>query len=165
VTRSRLARLGSVISGPSEALLTARMLFWASLLPLLKRTLPLPRLVSIMVPRRRRRGPDPVREEVVVTVARWIYRTRALRDNCLERSLLTYRYLPAGDDDALLVLGMRSGDDGPPGHAWLTVHGVAVHDTDATLAQLVPVVAFDLEGRRRSASAAVSAAPPPGAPA
>ena len=94
-------------------------LFWAALLPFLKRIMPLPRLVSVMTPAHRR-APDERRSAVVVTLARWAYKTGALRDNCLERSLITYRYLPAGNDDSRLVLGVRKGDDGPPGHAWLT---------------------------------------------
>jgi hypothetical protein len=157
---SRLSRARSVISGPSEAMLSVRMLAWASVLPLLKRSLPLPRLVALMVPKRRPPGPDPTREQAVVTLARWVYKTRAIRDNCLERSLITYRYLPSGDEDSRLVLGVRKGDDGPPGHAWLTLHGVAVHDSQATLDDLVPIVAFDLEGRRRAVPGSVSAEPP-----
>jgi hypothetical protein len=140
-------------------LLALRMLFWAALLPALKRVLPLPRLVALMVPRHRHAAAGR-RVDVVVTLARWAYKTGALRDNCLERSLITYRYLPAGNEDARLVLGVRHGDDGPPGHAWLTLQGVAVHDTEATLKGLVPVLAFDLDGNRCPVPDRVSFAPP-----
>jgi Transglutaminase-like superfamily len=156
---SRFSRLRAVVSGPSEALLAVRMLLWATLLPGLKRILPLPRLVSLMAPGHRG-APDEKRAAAVVTLARWVYKTGALRDNCLERSLITYRYLPSGNDESRLVLGVRKGDDGPPGHAWLTLGGVAVHDTDETLDKLVPVVAFDLDGNRCPVPEAVSPAPP-----
>jgi len=155
----RVGRIRTVVSGPSELLLSGRMLVWAGALPLLKRVVPLSRLVTVMAPRHRR-APDAKRTQDVVTLARWMYRTRVLRDNCLERSLITYRYLPAGNEGSLLVLGVRKGDDGPPGHAWLIVNGVAVHDSDETLEKLVPVVAFDLNGRRRPAPAPLSARPP-----
>src|SRR5206468_6147077 len=144
---SRFSRLRTVVSGPSEALLATRMLLWAALLPGLKRILPLPRLVSLMAPAHRRAA-DEKRSAAVVTLARWVYKTGALRDNCLERSLITYRYLPAGNEGSRLLLGVRKGDKGPPGHAWLTLRGVPVHDSEESLENLVPIVAFDLEGRR-----------------
>jgi hypothetical protein len=156
---SRASRIRAVVSGPSELWLAVRMLFWAALLPVLKRIMPLPRLVALMTPGHRR-APDERRSAVVVTLARWAYKTGALRDNCLERSLITYRYLPSGDDDSRLVLGVRKGDDGPPGHAWLTLRGEAVHDTEATLENLVPIVAFDLDGRRCAVPESVTPAPP-----
>jgi len=140
-------------------LLAIRMLSWAALLPALKRIVPLPRLVATMVPSKRH-APDERRSAVVVTLARWAYKTGALRDNCLERSLITYRYLPAGHEDSRLVLGVRKGDEGPPGHAWLTIRGEAVHDTESTLENLIPVVAFDLEGRRCPVPDSVTPAPP-----
>jgi hypothetical protein len=155
----RAHRIRGVVSGPSEVLLSGRMLVWAGMLPVLKRLVPLSRLVTVMTPRHRSAW-DAKRTQDVVTLARWIYRTRALRDNCLERSLIAYRYLPAGNESSLLVLGVRKGDEGPPGHAWLVVNGVAVHDSDETLEKLVPVVAFDLEGRRRQPPAALSPEPP-----
>ena len=159
----RFSRLRTAVSGPSDLLLSGRMAAWAGLLPVLKRVLPLPRLVTLMAPRHRHAA-DERRLAFVVTVARWLYRTRALRDNCLERSLITYRYLPAGNEESRLVLGIRKGDVGPPGHAWLTLRGEAVHDSATTLEGLVAVVAFDLEGRRCAVPEAVSPAPP-GAPA
>ena len=154
----RASQIRAVVSGPGELWLALRMLFWAALLPFLKRIMPLPRLVSVMTPAHRR-APDERRSAVVVTLARWAYKTGALRDNCLERSLITYRYLPAGEDSRL-VLGVRKGDDGPPGHAWLTLRGEAVHDTEATLENLVPIVAFDLDGRRCAVPESVTPAPP-----
>ena len=65
---SRSSRFRAVVSGPGELLLALRMLAWAVLLPGLKRMLPLPRLVTAMVPRRRH-APDERRVDVVVTLA------------------------------------------------------------------------------------------------
>ena len=157
----RFARVRAVVSGPGDLWVSSRMAAWAVVLPVLKRVMPLPRLVGVMAPGRRHAA-DEHRLALVVTVARWLYRTRALRDNCLERSLITYRFLPSGDKDSRLVLGIRRGEDGPPGHAWLTLRGEPVHDSAATLDGLVPVVAFDLDGRRCPIPETVSS-PPPGA--
>jgi hypothetical protein len=42
--------------------------------------------------------------------------------------------------------------DGPPGHAWLTIDDTPVHDTPEALADLVPILVFDGQGRREQAS-------------
>jgi hypothetical protein len=155
----RFSRVRALVSGPGDLWLSTRMAAWAAMLPVLKRAMPLTRLVSLMAPGHRH-APDEHRLVFVVTVSRWLYRTRALRDNCLERSLITYRYLPAGDEESRLVLGIRKGENGPPGHAWLTLRGEPVHDSAVTLDGLVPVVAFDLDGRRCPIPEPVSTAPP-----
>jgi len=118
-------------------------------LPVLKRRRPLTRLVEASAERRSPANSSPS-IETVITVARWIYRLPAFRDNCLERSLLTYRYLPESASRYQLVLGVRRGDEGPPGHAWLTVDDVPVHDSPQSLAHLVPILAFDAAGRRNT---------------
>lgn len=143
----RVARLRNVVRSPTDALLFVRMLGWAAALPVLKRRLPLPRLVEAALPQGRpRTGPEP---NTVIALARWVYRIPGFRDNCLEKSLLTYRYLPADAGRYLLVLGVRGSEaEGPPGHAWLTIDGVPVHDSPESLADLVPIVAFDSAGDR-----------------
>jgi Transglutaminase-like superfamily len=153
VTRSRLARLKNVVRSPADALLFVRMIGWAAALPVLKRRLPLPRLVEAALPRERPQSiPHP---KTVIAFARWVYRIPGFQDNCLEKSLLTYRYLPADGGRYRLVLGVRASDaDGPPGHAWLTIEGVPVHDSPESLADLVPIVAFDSAGRREAVGSA-----------
>ena len=52
-----------------------------------------------------------------------------------------------------LVLGVRRSEaEGALGHAWLTIDGAPVHDSPETLADLVPIVVFDGEGRREETS-------------
>jgi hypothetical protein len=145
----RVTRLRQVLRGPREVLLAARMVGWATALPILKRRLPLARLVEAAA-QRRPPASASASIETVITVARWIYRLPAFRDNCLERSLLTYRYLPESASRYQLVLGVRRGDEGPPGHAWLTVDGVPVHDSPQSLADLVPILVFDAAGQREA---------------
>jgi hypothetical protein len=141
------ARVRNIVRSPADALLFARMLGWAAALPVLKRRMPLPKLVETAAPEARVVANR--RPETVIAFSRWVYRIPGLRDNCLEKSLLTYRYLPADGGRYRLVLGVRASEaEGPPGHAWLTIDGVPVHDTDQSLADLVPIIAFDSAGRR-----------------
>jgi hypothetical protein len=147
--RRRATRLRSVVRRPSDAALFIRMLGWVAALPILKRRMPLPRLVESARPAAR----TDARPETVIALARWVYRVPGLRDNCLEKSLLTYRYLPQANSSYRLVLGVRKRDaDGPPGHAWLTIDDTPVHDTPEALADLVPILVFDGQGRREQAS-------------
>jgi hypothetical protein len=145
----RVARVRNVVRKPGDVVLFARMVGWAAALPVLKRRMPLPRLVETARPEAR----TSARPETVIALARWVYRIPGFRDNCLEKSLLTYRYLPAGPNEYRLVLGVRRAEaEGPPGHAWLTIDGRPVHDSPETLVDLVPILAFDEEGRREDVS-------------
>jgi hypothetical protein len=149
--RRRAARLRNVVRRPSDAALFVRMLGWAAALPVLKRRMSLPRLVETARPAAR----TDARPETVIALARWVYRLPGLRDNCLEKSLLTYRYLPEANSSYRLVLGVRPNEAaGAPGHAWLTIDGAPVHDAPETLADLVPILVFDGEGRRQPVSGA-----------
>jgi Transglutaminase-like superfamily len=141
----RLRRLADVVQTPADALLLSRVLAWAALLPILKRTLPTNRLVALMSPRRRR-AETPGYREKVATLTQWAYRSPVLRDNCLERSLLAHRYLPAGGEQRLWF-GVRREGTSVPGHVWLTVDGVPIHETHESLEEFTVVVAFDELGR------------------
>ena len=145
--KRRAARFRSVVRSPSDAWLLARMLGWAATLPVAKRRVPLIDLVERAAPAR---NDHPARNaELAIALARWVYRVPVFRDNCLEKSLLTFHYLPTGERGYRLVLGFRGFDrKAPPGHAWLTVDGVPVHDTTESLADLTPLVSFDESGRR-----------------
>jgi hypothetical protein len=124
------------------------MVSWSLVLPMLKFALPLPRLVSMMSSRRRN-ARDPAREARVAELVRLLYRARALTgsDNCLERSLIAYRYLGAAGADPIVVVGMRPGES-VEGHVWLTVDGAPVVDAAGALEAFVPVVRFDASGKR-----------------
>ena len=145
--RDPVTRFRSVVRGPADLWLLARMLGWATALPVAKRRVPLIDLVERAAPSR---NEHPARNaELAVALARWVYRIPLFRDNCLEKSLLTFHYLPVGERGYRLVLGYRGAtQSAPPGHAWLMVDGVPVHDTPQSLADLTPLVSFDETGRR-----------------
>jgi hypothetical protein len=123
------------------------MAAWALVVPVLKFLIPLPRLIRLVTPRAGRDGaPDSGR---VLRLTSLLYGTGAFRlsDNCLERSLVTFRYLAAAGADPTLVVGMRSDEEEYVGHAWVTIDGAPVQDPPSLLATLAPVVAFTADGR------------------
>jgi Transglutaminase-like superfamily len=136
---------------PADLFLLARMVGWACALRLLKHSVSLPRLVRLTrwagpaEPRSRGRG------ERVVTLARWACRASrwSSRGNCLERGLVTYRYLAAAGAPPTLVIGVAapsSPADVMRGHAWVTVGNSLVGETAASIAEFHPVLAFVADG-------------------
>jgi Transglutaminase-like superfamily len=154
--------LRSCVSSPGDAFLLARMAAWAPSLPVLKRTVSLPRLVRLMASGSRQRTRDTEREQRIARMARLLYRGRAgtFQNNCLERSLLTYRYLGRAGADPELVIGARKDDDTLQGHVWVTVDGRAVHELPDELEPFVQVMCF--RGGELQGSAGSVAGPLPG---
>ncbi|MDQ3995318.1 MAG: lasso peptide biosynthesis B2 protein [Actinomycetota bacterium] len=149
MTAPRSAR--AIASTPAGAWLLVRMLAWAAALPVLKRVLPLPTVVKLAArPRASHRYAN--REQEVAALARWLYARRPVRDdNCLERSLVTYRFLSERGADPVLAIGVRKGADGVLGHAWVTVDGEPVYETPDELVDYATVVTFRADGARDSA--------------
>jgi len=141
---TRLHAIRGTIDKPADAWLALRMIGWALVLPALTRLVPLPSLSRWLwlVGKRRRRRQDARR---VIALARAIYgRKRPLRDNCLVRSLLTYRFLAECNADAGLVVAVRHGVDG---HVWITLAGRPVLEDPASLAQFKPILIVGSDGR------------------
>jgi hypothetical protein len=139
-------RLRSALTGPGDVWLALRMLSWAALLPLLKRFMPLPRLAHLMWAGRGGER-SPKRERQVAALLTLIYRSgrSAPRDNCLERGLLSYRFLSEANADPRLVVGVAR-DDPADGHVWVVVDGQATRESETTLDRFVPLVAFGTGG-------------------
>jgi len=153
--RERLAKARTQVTGPSDVWLVARMCAWCCVLRMLKRLASLPWLVRLVkqAPRRPR---DRRLEQKVVVLARWTCRFTKWSDTgpCLERALVTFRYLTALGADPVLVVGMAPGLQAPEsvrGHAWVTVDGEPVDDTAESLAGFEQVVAYSSDGHQRSA--------------
>jgi hypothetical protein len=122
-----------------------RMVGWRMLLPGLKRVLPLDMLARWM---RGRPGPG-YGDEQVIRLASWVYGSRPVTggDNCLERSLLLYRYMSVANPDARLVVGFRTGGRAVEGHAWVAIGDRAMAaDTDRGGA-FTPTVSFGRDGK------------------
>jgi len=134
VGRVRVMR--QLIEQPADVWLAVRMMGWALILPPLTRLVPLPRLTRWLwsVGQDRIRPHDPER---VAFLGRAIYgRKRPLRDNCLVRSLLTYRFLAEADADVRLVVAVRPG---MAGHVWVTLGNRPLLEDEAALAAFEPL--------------------------
>src|SRR5438093_3565335 len=120
--RARVAKVRSQIGGPSDVLLAARIALWAVVLRGLKFALPLPLLVRAMRLRSRGAARSAWREQQVATLSRWACRLTSWSGggNCLERALVSYRYLCRLGAEPSVVVGFRHGAEGTVhGHAWV----------------------------------------------
>ncbi len=151
-TRENVSR--EIFASPSNALLALRMSSWVLVLPVAKRVFPIERLARFMW--RDGRGLRvPERESYVIRLGCRL--TRFSGSNCLERSLILYRYLGSGGADPTLVLGVVTGKGQHRfGHAWLVVDGAPLIDAQTELELYEPFVAFGPGARRISEPAATS---------
>jgi hypothetical protein len=150
-TTRRVARgLALSIRRPRDGWLVLRMLAWRAILPVLKYIMPLPRLIAVMHPRHARGARRLDREERVAMLAERVFQVSRSSEDCLELSLVLYRYLGETGADPRLVIAIRKDGDLARGHAWVTVDGVPVHDSPLLLDDFVSVVTFDSDGRTRS---------------
>jgi hypothetical protein len=142
---SRLRALASLLSSPADAWLSLRIVCWMCALPLLKRTLPLPRLVRLMwlPPRIAERDPEWEKRTCRI-VARL---SRASGGNCLARSLVLYRYLSRANADPRLVVGMAKPDEFL-GHVWVVVDERPLLETPEALRGYEEVMTFGARGER-----------------
>jgi len=69
--------------------------------------------------------------------------------NCLERSLILYRYLARANADPRLVVGMGKPDEFI-GHVWVTVDGRPLLDSPETLHAYTEVVRFGARGAQEA---------------
>ena len=145
--RRRLALLRGCISTRADAWLATRMVGWKLVLPVLKFVLPLSTLARLMWTESRHR-PSADREAQIATLATGLYGPRSVRalSNCLERSLVAYRFLSEAGSDPLLVVGVGSADGDVKGHAWVTLRGEPVDEPPGSLDDFTPVVVFGPRG-------------------
>ena len=136
---SRARALAGLVASPRDAWLAARALGWLCALPVLKRTLPLERLVRLMWCAPHGGTRDRGREQRAIRIVSRLSRTSG--GNCLERSLVLYRYLGWANADPDLVVGMARPDE-YLGHVWVTVDGQALLETPETLHGYTEVVRF-----------------------
>ena len=150
---ARFRRISREFRTVSDVTLFARMAGWSIALRVLKRVLPLPALVSLVRGEPTEFGPgrSEVAEERITTLARWACAaTRLSREgNCLERGLITYRYLSGLNPGLSLVVGARpeGSEAGPRGHAWVQLGGRVVGEAPSAVVPFTRVLSFDAQGR------------------
>jgi hypothetical protein len=154
----RIRRVRSLIDRPADAWLFCRMGTWAAVLPLLKHVLRLDTLARLMwMERPGNAQPDA---EKIVGLSRVLGRPAMQgKGTCYERGLLAYRFLSQQGADPRLVIAVKSQGGAITGHAWVTVAGAAIGESEE-IEEFVPVVAYGRGGRRES-SAGVLDSPPP----
>lgn len=145
--RRRLRILGAHLRSPSEALLVGRLLAWRLTLPVLKRTVPIATLVRLMASPAGRSTRDTGR---IVEFVDLIFTPRRNEDpgNCLDRSLVLYRFLSRNEPGTHLVLGMRRGSSELEGHAWVIAGDRAFGHTPASGGGFEALATFAADGRR-----------------
>lgn len=153
--------LRSCVASPADVWLLARLAAWAPALPLLKRVIPFRRLVRFMAAKPAKRARDPELERRIVRMARLVYRGRAgtFRDNCLERSLVAYRYLGRAGARPELRAGFRREGEEVRGHVWVLLDGRPVHETPEELSGYGEVTVFGPDGVRVLAEGATGSLP------
>jgi hypothetical protein len=131
----------SLIRSIGDLWLACRMLAWAMALPVLKRVVPLPRLVRLAGAARVREVRSSRRETQVVALAQRLCGPLARRDGgCLSRSLLGYRFLGQAGARPKLIVGVRKEGDRVLAHAWLTVDDRIVNDTEENVGAYRPIL-------------------------
>jgi hypothetical protein len=126
------------VSSPSTAWLLARMLAWNYGLRALKGVLPFKTLLRLA-------RPAPVEEADPAQLARveFLLHRMSRNGDCLERSLVAYRFLSLAGAKPTLCLGL---DRDPPrreGHAWVTIDGRPLLESPESLARFAPVAVID----------------------
>jgi len=125
------------------------MAAWRLALPVLKRRMPLPRLVGLMWRGDDPGRPNPERQARVAELTTSVFRSdhRDRPGNCLDRSLVLYRYLSEAGADPRLMVGMRRGErDALRGHAWVTVEGEPVEESTEPLEEFARLASFRGDG-------------------
>ncbi len=141
----RLQTAARLLTGPWEWWLAVKTVGWLTVLPLLKRFVSLPRLARFMWSRGSSQGRRPEREQRAIAIVRGL--SRSSGGNCLDRSLILYRFLSRANADPALVAGTgKSGDF--VGHAWVEVEGRPLLENRQTLAQYVEMMRYGREGTR-----------------
>jgi hypothetical protein len=154
-TIARLKRLRAEVGTPGDVLLGAAIITWALVLRPLKYIVPLPVLIRALRRKPQATSRNLRKERQVVAFARWASRVTAFpsRGNCLERSLIAYRYLTALGANPTLVVGFGIGPNRDVrGHAWVVVDGQPVDDSDDALAGFEETMAFGPDGAPQPAA-------------
>ena len=143
--------LTSLVLRPADLALGLRMATWLAVLPLLKRLVPLSNLVRLMWSEGGTAERSAEREARIARLAQRL--GRATGTNCLTRSLVLYRFLARANAEPRLVIGLKSAEHGPLGHAWVAVDGRPVLKNDHQLDGQTAVTQFGPGGRREEVPA------------
>jgi hypothetical protein len=126
--------------------LAIRMIAWRLVIPALKTSTPLPRLVRLLHRPPTANVSAQTRSARIVSLSERLCRGRFHKGTCLERSLLAYRFLSEAGAEPNLIVAVRRDGDVLEWHAWITCAGRPVHEDEASLRGYLPVVVFNAQG-------------------
>ena len=146
--RRRVRVLAACIEGPADLWVALKMLGWRLVLPALKWAFPLPRLLRLMWWSGEPDAPSAGRNERIARLARGLSGPANFRalDNCLERSLLVYRFLSKAGARPDLVVGFSRSSGAARGHAWVNLDGQALYPEEEPLDEFESVISFGRGG-------------------
>jgi hypothetical protein len=123
---ARGARLA--LRRPRSALLALRMAAWVAALSLSMRLMPLPRVLQLITPRRKRRPPRDAgavqaklagQLDALLAIDFWVF-----TPTCWKRAPVLHRFLALRGIETRIVFGVRKdSEDALNGHAWLEAAG------------------------------------------
>ena len=144
----RLRRFLQLFTSPVDTWLCMRMMSWAILLPLLKIFIPVKSLARFMWISSKTPVRNLEQEQKIATLVRWIYLfVLSNKKNCVERSLILYRFLSRINSDPILVTGLRHLEDGIwKGHAWILVDGKPFGEPETSVEDFRTLVIFGRNG-------------------
>lgn len=113
---------------PRATVLMLRMAAWVTVLSLLVKVMPLPRILKIITPRSRRPrvGNATLIQEKLARLIDLVLATDlfVFTPTCWKRAPVLYRYLALNGIETRIVFGVRKeGDSTLAGHAWLEAGG------------------------------------------
>ncbi len=127
--------------------LALRMAAWRAALPVAKHLLPLPTLVRAAVRRPQCGVRCPDRERRVVSLARRVCEVGSgTAATCLERSLITFRFLSEIGARPTLIVGFKRQAGAVGGHVWVEVDGQVVGEDPPQSYGFTPLTVFSSEG-------------------
>ncbi len=139
-----MRQLIALVSHPPDLWIALRTLGWMTGLPVLKRILALSRLVRLMHRDASGTVRDVTREQRIVGIVRRLCRVSG--GNCLERSLILYRFLGEAGATPKLVMGIGH-PDAYAGHVWVTIDAAPLLEIPETVAAYTELMTFDETGR------------------
>jgi Transglutaminase-like superfamily len=144
VNRQRLRTAVKILRRPSDMAIAARTAFWMCFLPVLKRVLPLPKLVRLMWRPAKLQTRSRESEAHLAQLVKRLCRVSG--GNCLERSLILYRFLAHANAEPRLVVALARPEGRFLGHVWVTVDGQALFEAPAVLLEYTEFVVFGAAG-------------------
>jgi hypothetical protein len=139
MTSRRVRRFAALaVSSPSDAWLLARMLIWSYGLHALKHVVSFKTLLHIARPRGAT-SIDKVQSGRVESLLKYLSGS----GDCLERSLVAYRFMLRAGARPTLFLGFEHAPPRRSGHAWVTVEGEPLLESADALERFAPVAVFE----------------------